>query len=143
MTLPGSRAMRLIHLALTLGVTLAGSVFVVVRRVAPFPPLPQGRTIAIALAGAAIGILVVALTQLRPRIPEQAPQQSGDDYWGDARVRTAALTLWAAVEGASLIGAVGYLLTGAAAPAAALVLGILGLVSVRPARFERDLTTDS
>ncbi len=40
------------------------------------------------------------------------------------------------VEGASLLGAVGYLLTGATAPGLALALGVVTLLSLRPSRFE-------
>jgi len=41
------------------------------------------------------------------------------------------------VEGAGLLGAVGYLLTGATAPAIALVLGIVTLATLGPRRFEQ------
>ncbi len=69
-------------------------------------------------------------------VPQQAPDQSIDDYWGDATVRMTAITLWAVVEGASLLGAVGYLLTGATPPGLALALGVVTLLSLRPSRFE-------
>ncbi len=128
--------MRLIHMVLVLGTTLSGVVFVVVRRVTPPPALAQASVIGIVLAVSAIGMVGVALTVLRPRVPQQAPEQSIDDYWGDATVRMTAMTLWAVVEGASLLGAVGYLLTGATAPGLALALGVVTLLSLRPSRFE-------
>lgn len=128
--------MRLIHMALVLGTTLCGVVFVVVRRVTPPPALAQASLIGIILAASAIAMLGVALTVLRPRVRQQAPEQSIDDYWGDATVRMTAMTLWAVVEGASLLGAVGYLLTGATASGLALALGVVTLLSLRPSRFE-------
>jgi hypothetical protein len=136
-TLPNARAMRLIHLALTLGLTLAGVVFVIVRRVQQMPALVQSPAVAIALTVAAISTLVVAVTVVRPRVPEQTPEQTPDLYWGDATVRMTVMVLWAAVEGAGMLGAVGYFLTGAPAPAIALVIGIVTLATLGPRRFEQ------
>lgn len=136
-TLPNARAMRVLHLALTLGLTLAGVVFFIVRRVQQLPPLVQSPAVGIALAVAAVSVLVVAVTVVRPRVPPQAPEQTPDMYWGDATVRMTVIVLWAAVEGAGLLGAVGYLLTGATAPAIALVLGIVTLATLGPGRFEQ------
>jgi hypothetical protein len=133
-----ARAVRLMHAALTLGPVLAAVVFTIVRRASPLPALPQGSVISLALAVAAIGLIAVALAVLRPRIPEQTPEQSADAFWGDGGIRFRALTMWAVIEGATLCAAMGYLLTGATAPALALVLGIITLWTLRPARFERD-----
>jgi hypothetical protein len=135
-TLPNARAMRVIHLALALGLTLCGVVFFMVRRVEQLPALVQAPVVGIALTVAAIGTLVVAVTVVRPRVPEQAAEQTPDMYWGDATVRMTVMVLWAAVEGAGLLGAVGYFLTGATAPAIALVIGIVTLASLGPRRFE-------
>lgn len=131
-----ARAMRLIHAALTLGPLLTGIVFTIVRRTSPLPVLPQASAISLALTIAAIVMLAVALTVLRPRIPQQPAEQSADAFWGDAQARMSALTLWAVVEGATLLAGVGYLLTGAPAPTLALVLGIVTLWSLRPKRLE-------
>ena len=136
-TLPNARAMRVLHLALTLGLTLAGVVFFIVRRVQELPALVQSPALGIALTVAAASALVVAVTVVRPRVPEQTPEQTPDMYWGDATVRMTVMVLWAAVEGAGLLGAVGYILTGATPPAIALVLGIVTLATLGPRRFER------
>lgn len=136
-TLPNARVMRVIHLALTLGLALAGVVFFIMRRVQQPPALVQSPVVGIALAVAAVSTLVVAVTVVRPRVPLQAPQQTADMYWGDATVRLTVLFLWVAVEGAGLLGAVGYILTGATAPAIALVLGIGTLATLGPGRFEQ------
>jgi hypothetical protein len=127
--------MRVMHLALTLGLTLAGAVLFIVRRVQEMPALVQP-AVGIALTVAAISTLVVAVTVVRPRVPEQTPEQTRDSYWDDATVRMMVIVLWVAVEGAGLLGAVGYILTGATAPAIALVLGIVTLASLGPRRFE-------
>jgi FtsH-binding integral membrane protein len=136
-TAPNARAMRVIHLALTLGLTLAGVVFYLVRRVQQLPPLVHSPAVGIALAVAAASALVVAVTVVRPRVPEQAPEQTRDSYWEVATVRMTVIVLWAAVEGAGLLGAVGYILTGATAPAIALALGIVTLATLGPGRFEQ------
>jgi hypothetical protein len=136
-TPPNARAMRMIHLALALGLTLCGVVFFIVRQAEQLPALVQAPAVGIALTVAAISALVVAVTVVRPRVPEQAPEQTPDMYWGDATVRMTVMVLWAAVEGAGLLGAVGYLLTGATAPAIALVIGIVTLATLGPGRFEQ------
>lgn len=129
--------MRVIHLVLTLGLTLAGVMFFIVRRVQELPALVHSPAVGIALTAAAISALFAAVTVVRPRVPPQAPEQTPDMYWGDATVRMTVLVLWAAVDGAGLLGAVGYLLTGATAPAIALVLGIVTLATLGPGRFEQ------
>lgn len=128
--------MRVLHLALTLGLTLAGVVLFIVRRVQQLPVLVPA-AVGIALAVVAVCTLVVAVAVVRPRVPLQAPEQTPEMYWGDATVRLTVLFLWVAVEGAGLFGAVGYILTGATAPAIALVLGIVTLATLGPGRFEQ------
>lgn len=138
MTLPNARGMRILHAALTAGLTLGAIVFFIVRRVSPVPALAQAQVLSLALTVAAISAIVVAFTVLRPRFPARASEQTADVYWGDAAVRMSALVLWAVVEGAGLIAAVGYLLTGATPPLVALVLAILTLASLRPERLAQD-----
>ncbi len=136
-TVSNTRAMRVIHLALTVGLTLCGVMLFIVRRVEQLPELVQGPFVGTALTVAAIAAVVVAVTVIRPRVPPQAPDQTRDMYWGDATVRTTALVLWAVVDGAGLLAAVGYLLTGATAPAIALALAIVALATLGPRRFEQ------
>ena len=135
-TFPQARAIRVLHLALTLGLTLCGVVLWVMRRTQEVPALVPA-SIGIALTVAAIAAIVVAVTVLRPRVPPQAPDLTPDLYWADATVRMTALILWVAVEGAGLLAAVGYLLTGATACAIALVIAIVTLATLGPRRFEQ------
>ena len=135
-TLPHARTMRVLHLALTLGLTLCGVVFWIVRRTQELPALVPA-AIGIALTVAAIAAIVVAVTVVRPRVPPQAPDQTPDLYWSDAMVRMTALMLWVAVEGAGLLAAVGYLLTGVTASAIVCVIGIVTLATLGPQRFEQ------
>ena len=128
--------MRVLHLALTLGLTLCGVVFWIVHRTQPAPalvPAPIGTAITVA----AIVAIVVAVTLVRPRVPTQAPDQTPDLYWADATVRMTALVLWAAVEGGGLLAAVGYLLTGTTTSAIGLVIAIVTLATLGPRRFEQ------
>lgn len=138
MTLPNARGMRILHAALTAGLTLSAIVFFIVRRVSPLPALAQAQVLSLALTVAAISAIVVAFMVVRPRIPSRASEQTADLYWGDPTARMSALVLWAVVEGAGLIAAVGYLLTGATPPLIALVLAILTLASLRPERLAQD-----
>lgn len=128
--------MRVLHLALTLGLTLCGVVFWIVHRAEPVPALVPA-PIGVAITVAAIGAIVVAVTIVRPRVPTQAPDQTPDLYWADATVRMTALVLWATVEGGGLLAAVGYLLTGATASAIVLVIAIVTLATLGPRRFEQ------
>ena len=137
-TTQSAKVMRLMNLALTLGLSLMAVVFVILRRTGRSPALDIPPVAGTALTGAAIAMLAVAIAVVRPRIPLLAPDQTADQYWGDATVRMSVIMLWAGVEGAGLMGAVGYLLTGQTAPGVALVLAILTLVSLGPARFEGD-----
>lgn len=132
-----ARTMRILHIALTLGLTLAGAVLFFLRRTYPLPQMVPSVT-GLALAIAAISTLAVALAVVRPRFPTQRPDQTTDAYWGDTTVRGTAIVMWAGVEGAGLLAAVGYLLTGAGAALIALALAILTLASLGPRRFEQD-----
>lgn len=137
MTPPNGRSMRILHGALTAGLALAGAALVFLRRTQSLPTMVPPVT-GIALAIAAISTLAVALAVVRPRFPTQRPDQTADAYWGDTTVRGTAIVMWAGVEGAGLLAAVGYLLTGASAALIALMLAILTLASLGPRRFEQD-----
>jgi hypothetical protein len=131
-----ARATRILHGALVVGLVLVGGTFYVLLRVLQ-GPLGGAPNIGVVLAGLAVGLLVVASTVLRRRVPERRFDQSQDEYWASVESRGASIVLWAVVDGAGLIGWVGYVLTGGAAPAAAAVLSIVTLIFfLRPSRLE-------
>lgn len=130
------RVVRILHTALLGGLFMSGVVLYLVRRVSPPPSLGDGPTLAIVLAVVSVMLLGVAMSVLRPRVPDRRPEQDSDAYWRDASSRGAAIVLWATIEGAGMVGAVGYFLTGGIAPAVAFALALGALVVLRPAYID-------
>ena len=133
-----SRVVRILHTALLGGLTLCGAMLYFVRRVLQPPAVGEAPILTVVLAVTAVVLLVIAVGVLRPRIPDRRPEQDSDAYWRDATSRGAAIVLWATVEGAGLVGAVGYFLTGGTAPAVAFALALAALVLFRPGRLDGD-----
>ena len=109
------RVVRILHTALLGGLILSGATLYLARRLSQPPPVGEARVLTLVLAVVSVGVLVIAVGMLRPRVPERRSEQNPEAYWTDAS-RAAAIVLWAAIEGAGLVGAVGYFLTAAAAP---------------------------
>jgi len=130
-----TRAIRITHIALVLGLVLIAGTFVVLRQRSGLI-LAFGPFLGVLLAAIALVNLTLALGFLAPRLPRRPADQSPDDYWTRTETRGAAIILWALVEGAGLLSWIGYLLTGAWAPAAVGVLAVASLVLLGPARFE-------
>jgi hypothetical protein len=130
-----ARAFRIMHSALVAGVVLLGAAVFFLVRVRE-QALGGRRQLATILAAVSIGVVGIAAVFLRPRIPERSAQDSPQVYWGATPGRSAVIMLWAVTEGASLIGWVGYLLTGATAPALAAILATVVLIWYRPSRLE-------
>src|SRR5438876_946252 len=96
------------------GLILSGATLYLARRLSQPPPVGEARVLTLVLAVVSVGVLVIAVGMLRPRVPERRSEQNPEAYWTDAS-RAAAIVLWTAIEGAGLVGAVGYFLTAAAA----------------------------
>ena len=128
-----ARAIRVLHVAMTLGLVLIAGVFLSLRRLKPgfdvWPP------IGLVTAGFAVVQLAAVLGILIPRMPRRPADQSPDDYWMTV-ARGDAIIVWAMLEAAGLLSAVGYLLTGAVASTATGVVAIVALALMGPARFE-------
>jgi small-conductance mechanosensitive channel len=112
-------------------VVLIGAVFLFLVRVQGLA-LGASPSLGIVLAAVAAGLIAVAALVLRPRIPERNPQDSPEAYWTAVTSRGAAIILWAATEGAVLLGWVGYLLTSQTLPAAVAVFATVVLAWYRP-----------
>lgn len=128
-----ARAIRVLHVAMTLGLVLIAGVFLSLRRLKQgfdvWPP------IGLVTAGFAVVQLAAVLVILVPRMPRRPADQSPDDYWTTV-ARGDAIIVWAMLEAAGLLSAVGYLLTGAVASTATGVVAIAALALLGPARFE-------
>jgi hypothetical protein len=130
-----ARGIRILHGALVAGLVLVGGTCVLLLR-SQARPLGGAPNVGVLLAGTAVALLIVASLVLRRSVPERRPDQSPDDYWAGTETRGACILLWAVVDGSGLVGWVGYVLTGEAAPAAAAALAIAALIVFRPSRLE-------
>ena len=129
------RAVRVVHAALVAGLSIVGATFLVLRR-ARHMDFGVGAGLGRVFAVMSLVVLAVALFFLRSRIPQRRSDQSPDEYWSARESRDAAVILWAIVEGAGMVGWVGYLLTGSVAPGLIAVVSILSLILIRPSRIE-------
>ena len=109
------RVVRILHAAMLGGLVATGGTLVLVRRLVPLPAMGTAASSRPVLTTAAGLLLTVAWLALRSRVPARRSEQSADAYWGVPSTRVGAIVLWAAVEGAGVIAAVGFFLTGAAA----------------------------
>jgi hypothetical protein len=132
------RVVRILHTALLGGLILSGAMLYLVRRVLQAPSVGEAHVLTLVLAVVPAVLLVIAVGTLRPRVPDRRPEQDSDAYWSDAGTRGSAIVLWVAIEGAGLVGAVGYFLTGGTAPAVAFALALAALVLFRPETLEGD-----
>jgi hypothetical protein len=133
-----ARVMRIIHAALLAGCTGAGIVLSIVRVKVPLPPFTGAPILGYAMSGVALLILAVAALGVRPRVPERRPDQTAEAFWSVPATRLTLIFLWAGVEGAGIIGWVGYFVTGSLAGAVTGVIALLTLYAFRPARIEGD-----
>ena len=130
-----TRAIRIIHIALVLGLVLIAGMFFVLRQRTGLM-LGVGPFLGVVLAAIALVNLTLALGFLAPRLPRRPADQSPDDYWTRNEIRGAAIILWAMVEASAALSWLGYLMTGAWVPAAVGLLAIAALTLLRPARLE-------
>ncbi|MDQ8164398.1 MAG: hypothetical protein P3A28_01390 [Gemmatimonadota bacterium] len=126
---------RLVHLSLFMGTTLVGVVMFMLRARMDPPPTVD-LTLGLALAGVAVLGIAIALTQLRQRVTPRGSSQSPADYWGDARIRLAAMIFWAVLEGAGLLSVVAYYLSGSPIPLGVAILSVIVGFVMRPAVLE-------
>ena len=114
----------LLHRSLGSGLVLVAVVLLMLRYRGLAPTLPSDSitSIAYALSGFCAVLVAVALFVIKPRVPERRPHQSVDEYWSTPDVSTKAVLVWLLMEGAGMVAAVGYFLTGE--PVSALVMGL-------------------
>jgi len=130
-----TRAIRIIHLALVLGLVIVAGVFYILRQRTGLT-FGFGASVGMIMAGIGLVNLTIALGFLTPRFPERQADQAPDRYWARSETRGAAIILWALVEAGAILSWLGYLMTGSWVPAAVGLLAIAALILLRPARFE-------
>lgn len=121
------RGARIMHLALTVGLALAGGVFLVVRRRLAQPPLlatmrRPATVAALVLLGVLLAVIAL-LPRLRPARPPEDTGATAAAQW--ARWLGDRIVEWAMIEFFGLVGVIGWWLTGTPA-----MLGLAGVALV-------------
>jgi hypothetical protein len=95
------------------------------------------RTIGLVAAAGWIAASLVALLMLKPRVPERRPGQTVDQYWSTPATAAAAIRVWFVLEGACLLAAMGFLMTGEPLAAIAMGLGLPLFWGIGPNTFAK------
>jgi len=70
------RVVRILHTALLGGLILSGATLYLARRLSQPPPVGEARVLTLVLAVVSVGVLVIAVGMLRPRVPERRSEQN-------------------------------------------------------------------
>jgi hypothetical protein len=129
---------RLLHRSLLGGLLMIAAVFLFLGFGLHTVPLlvPGRETLIIGYVLAACGVapLVFVVFAANSRVPARTSGQGDAAFW--LRAFGPVLSIWAIVEGAGIIGAVGALLTGLLAPAVVCVIALVCLAMLSPGHFE-------
>ena len=117
----------LLHRFLAMGITMLAAVFLFLRSTG-FEPIPSSDSstlvIGYSLSGLVVALLAVAFLVFKPRVPQQGPRQSIAEYWSSPDTTQKVFLVWFLMEGAGVMGAIGYLLTGQLVSAVAMGVAI-------------------
>ena len=105
----------LLHRFLGIGLLLVAVALIIARQATADPEDPSNainRTIGYALAGMTVIQVCLALLVFKPRVPDRKPGQTVQQYWADPVVASRALLVWLILEGAGIVSAIGYFLSG-------------------------------
>ena len=89
------------------------------------------------MAGISVCEAAVALLIFRPRMPEFQRSQAQETYWDSETSLGAAQRVWFFLEGAAVIGLVGFLLSGQPAAAIAAAIAIAAIILSGPGQLAR------
>lgn len=114
----------MIHRILGIGLLAGAAVFVGLRYfgIGSIAHGSTSRTVAYALGAVAMVLTAIAVFIFRPRVPRRSPAQSLDQFWSAPDVAAKMLQIWFYLEGAGMLAAAGYLLTGE--PVTAIAAGL-------------------
>ena len=129
----------LLHRSLGIGLVMMAGVMSVLRYRGLAPTLPPESitSIAYTLSALCVVLVAVALLVIKPRVPDRRPQQSIEEYWSTPGVGAKAFLVWFLMDGAGMIGAVGYLLTGETVAFAAMGVAIVAFWLCGPNMFAK------
>lgn len=134
----GVAFVRLLHGALLAGLVMVSGLFVFLVTTTGGPLLGQGAPVGLVLAGAGAVVLAVALLVMRRRVQPREGSRTVDEYWADDAIKTSAIAFWATVDCATILGALGFLMSGDLVAAAVAAIGIGVLAFYGPGRLADD-----
>jgi len=128
----------MLHRALVGGLLTICVVFLVIALgLHDAPLMAAGETtlmVGYVLAACSVMPIILGLLILKPRVPTRSSGQDDAAFWQLALGPV--VSVWAVIEGAGIIGAVGALLTGSLAPAVAVAIALGSLVAFGPSHFD-------
>jgi hypothetical protein len=121
-----AQAVPLLHRFLLTGLVVLTGVLALLRwqGIAPLPP-GDSEVIGYTFAALSIVLVLISLLLFKPRIPGRKPQQSIEQYWSAPEVTQSVLVMWFLMEGAGLLAAIGFFLSGEPAPIASLAIALV------------------
>ena len=136
---PGVGLARL-HQFLGIGLVAIAAVFLLLRYVGVAPvmrPADQQPVLMYAFPGIGIALLIYGLIILKPRAAVRDPSQSIDQFWSSPANAAKVLRVWFALEGAGIMSAVGFLMTGTLLAGGVMVVAIAAYWLCGPNVFEQ------
>jgi hypothetical protein len=135
---PAARGVRVVHGAITGGLTTIGVLSVVLVRLLSGPVLESVAGVGMGLGLAGLALVLYAVAVFRQSVVPRRGQQPIEEYWNGESSRAPALRLWVLLEGGGMLSTVGYVFSGSVLPGAVAVLAVAALLGFRPAHFEGD-----
>ena len=123
---PGPGLARL-HQFLGIGLVLIAAVFLILRYLGLAPLMKageEGPTFTYVFAGIGVALLLYALLIVKPRTPVRDSAQLVDQFWATPTNGAKVLRMWFTLEGAGMMSAIGFLMTGAPLVAIVMVVAI-------------------
>lgn len=128
----------ILHRVLGLGATALAVCMVVLRSMTASPPMMSDvPEMGYIMAGASAVMLILAVLVFSPRVPERNAAQSVDAYWMQTPVLQAVTLVWFLAEGAAIMSAIGYYLTGHLATASTMVVSLAAYWWLGPNTFSK------
>lgn len=129
---------RALHGTLGIGASaiLAVCGFLYSKGIVPLTPdLATTPVVPLAITAISATALLAGLLALKPAVPRRKAGQTVDDYFLSKEMSERAMLLWTVLEGGTIIGAIGFALTGAVHPAVAALAGLVCLIVFGPRHF--------
>jgi hypothetical protein len=130
----------LLHRFLGIGMVVLAVVFTGMFAVGIGPLIKEPgleRQLAWIMTGISLALGATALLVLKPRVPERRPGQSVQEYWSNVEIASKAMTTWFLLEGAGVLAAIAFLLTGLSAAGLVMAVTIAAFWMTGPNTFAK------